>query len=362
MGDYSVTVLDLHGKKRVLSRGWRAEGNLAWSPKGDEIWFGGASKPGVHATLRAVTLDNQERTIVETPMPMALDDITHDGRVLGVAADTRLGISFLSRGAKEERDLSWFDASRIYDISSDGTTILFVELSDGQPRNAAIYLRKTDGSPAIRLGDGNRPALSPDGKWVVCIFSDGTKSKLTLLPTGAGQARSIGIEGMNYDRAGWFPDGKRILFTGNEPNRPTRTFVQDLTGNSAKLVTSEEATATRISPDQKFVAVVAGGNLSLFPIAGGEPKTIAKIEPGESVIRWSTDGRYLFLSKLEAPAFLKVSRLDVATGRKETWKEVKTPDPVGVRIANVVMTPDGEAFAYSFQRDITTLFLIGGLH
>jgi serine/threonine protein kinase len=361
VADYAVTVLDLHRKKRVLSRGWRAEGNLAWAPKGDEIWFGGASKAGVNAALRAVNLDGKERTVVETPSPMALDDITRDGRVLGVAADTRMGISFLSPGAKDERDLSWFDASYVYDISSDGKTILFVELSYGQPRNVAIYLRKTDGSPAIRLGDGNRPALSPDGKWVVCILSDGPKTKLTLLPTGAGEARSIGTEGMHYERVEWFPGGQRILLTGNEPNRPLRTFIQNLNGGKLTPVTPEGTVATRVSPDQKYATVVAEGKLTLFPIEGGTPKPIANSEAGQSVIGWSADSRHLFLSKLEDASLLKISRLDVTTGRTEPWRELKTPDPVGVTISKVVMTPDGESLAYSFQRDITTLFLIGGL-
>jgi hypothetical protein len=108
VGDYSVTVLDSHRQKRVLSRGWRVEGNLAWASKGDEIWFGG-SKAGVNAALYAVTLDNKERTVVGMPAPMALDDITRDGRVLGVAADSRMGISFLSRADKEEGDLCWLD-------------------------------------------------------------------------------------------------------------------------------------------------------------------------------------------------------------------------------------------------------------
>jgi hypothetical protein len=79
------------------------------------------------------------------------------------------------------------------------------------------------------------------------------------------------------------------------------------------------------------------------------------------VIRWSADGRHLFLSKVEEPSFAKISRLDISTGRKELWKELRTPDPVGVNIRDVVMTPDGESLAYSFQRDITTLFLISGL-
>ena len=359
VADYAVTVLDSHGSRRVLSRGWRAAGSLAWAPRGDEIWFGG-SKAGVNAALYAVTLDNKERTVVEMPAPMALDDINREGRVLGATTDSRMGISFLSRGEKEERDLSWFDASYVYDVSADGKTILFVELSYGQPRNVAIYLRKTDGSPAVRLGDGNRPALSPDGKWVVCIVSDGPKTNLTLLPTGAGEARSVGTEGMHYERVEWFPDGQRILFTGNEPNRPLRTFIQSLNGKLTP-VTPEGMVAARISPDQKYVTVVAGGKLTLFPITGGDPKPISSAEPGESVIGWSADGRHLFLSKLEGPSSLEISRLDLSTGRREPWRELKTPDPVGVTISKVVMTTDGESFAYSFQRDITTLFLIGGL-
>jgi Tol biopolymer transport system component len=334
-------------------------GNLAWAPKGDEIWFGG-SKSGVNAALYAVTVDSKERTVVGMPTPMALDDITRDGRVLGVAADSRMGISFLSQGDKGERDLSWFDGSRIYDISADGKTILFVELTYGQPRNVAIYLRKTDGSPAVRLGDGNRPALSPDGKWVVCILSDGPKTSLTLLPTGAGEARSIGASGMHYERAEWFPDGQRLLVTGNEPGRPIRTFVQDLGGNKLMPVTPEGMIAARVSPDQKYVTVVSANKLSLFPIDGADPKPIADLEPGESVIRWSAD-RHLFLSKVEEPSFVKISRLDVSSGRKEVWKELRSPDLVGVNIRDVVMTPDGQSLAYSFQRDITTLFLIGGL-
>jgi Tol biopolymer transport system component len=166
---------------------------------------------------------------------------------------------------------------------------------------------------------------------------------------------------MHYERAEWFPDGQRILFTGNEPNHPTRTFLQGLNGGKLTPVTPEGTVAARVSPDQKYVTAVAGGKLTLFPIAGGEPKPITGFEPGESVLRWSADGRHLFLSKVEEPSFAKISRLDVSTGRKEIWKELRTPDPVGVNIRDVVMTPDGESFAYSFQRDITTLFLIGGL-
>jgi serine/threonine protein kinase/dipeptidyl aminopeptidase/acylaminoacyl peptidase len=360
IGDYAVILLDLHGKKQVLSRGWRAEANLAWSPKGDEIWFG-ATKTGDPA-LRAVNLSGKERLVSQAPAWLAIDDITRDGRVLAAAADSRVGITALPPGAKQERDLSWFDVSYVYDISPDGKTILFAELSYGQGlRNVAIYLRKTDGSPAVRLGEGNQPALSPDGKWVSCIVSEGAQNKLVLLPTGAGEPQKIGATGMHYGRAEWFPDGQKLLFTGNEPNRPVRTFVQHIDGSKPTPITPEGVTASRVSPNQKYVTVASAGKLSVFAIDGGEQKAIANLDADESVIRWSGDGKYLFLRKSEEPSSLKIIRMDTSTGHKETWKELRTPDPVGVHILSVAMTQDGLSYAYSFQRDITTLFVVNGL-
>jgi Tol biopolymer transport system component len=249
VGDYTVTVLDMSGKKRALSRGWQALGGLAWSPGGDEIWFGGA-KAGGEPALRAVTLSGKERLVVETPASMLVDDIARDKKVLVTVVDTRLGISALAPGAKQEDDLSWFDASRVYDISADGKTILFVELSYGQARNPAIYLRKTDGSQAVRLGDGNRPALSPDGKFVACILNNGPETQLSLLPTGPGEARVFSTPGMHYERVEWFPDGAKLLFTGNEPNRPMRTYLQDTRGGAPTPLTPEGMPAMHVSPDE----------------------------------------------------------------------------------------------------------------
>lgn len=359
IGDLAVVVVDTHGKKQVLSRGWRGEGNLAWSPKGDEVWFA-ATKTG-DPEVRAVTLNGKERMVAQAPAWLVLDDITRDGRVLATTADSRIGITALAPGSNQERDLSWFDASWIYDMSADGKTILFVELSYGKLRNVAIYLRKTDGSPAVRLGEGNQPALSPDGKWVSCIVTDGEQTKLTLLPTGAGVPRLVGAEGVHYGRPEWFPDGQHILFTGNEKDRPTRTFVQDVRGGKPQPVTAEGVTAAHVSPDGTLVTVLTGNRLSLLPVSGGELKPIASLEPGETVIRWSGDGRSIFLKKVEEPWRVKISKLEVSSGRREDWKELQTPDPVGATIAEVAMTPDGNSYAYSYQRDITTLFLVGGL-
>ena len=360
VGDYTVTVLDMKGNKRALSRGWQALGGLAWSPKGDEIWFGGA-KAGGEPALRAVSLNGRERLVAETPASMLVDDISRDHKVLVTVVDTRLGISALAPGAKQESDLSWFDASRVYDISADGQTILFAELSYGQPRNPAIYLRKTDGSPAVRLGDGNRPVLSPDQKFVACILNDGPRTELSLLPTGPGEPRVLSSPGMHYERVEWFPDGQKLLFAGNEPGHPMRTYLQDIRGGAPVPLTPEGVTAMNPSPDGKYLAAVAGNKLNLIPIASAPSKPGVDVAAGESVVRWSADGRSLFLRRGEGLTALKISRLDLATGREEAWRELKPADPVGVQLRQVVMTPDGNSYAYSFQRDICTLYLANGL-
>jgi Tol biopolymer transport system component/tRNA A-37 threonylcarbamoyl transferase component Bud32 len=360
LGSYTVTVLEINGKKRALSRGWQELGGLAWSPKGDEIWFSGA-KAGEEPALRAVTLNAKERLVVETPAFMVVDDITRDKGVLFTVADSRLGISALAPGSKQERDLSWFDASSILDISADGGTILFEELSYGTARNPAIYLRKTDGSPAVRLGDGNRPALSPDGKFVACILNNGPQTELSLLPTGPGEARVFSTSGMHYERVEWLPGGQKLLFTGNQPNRPMRTYLQDIRGGEPTPVTPEGMPARHVSPDGKYVTAVVGGKLNLVPIAGAAAKPAVGVEAGEAVVNWSADGRSLFLRQNEGLTAVKINRLDLASGHQELWKELKPADPVGVQIYNVVVTPDGNAYAYSFQRDISTLYLAEGL-
>jgi hypothetical protein len=106
---------------------------------------------------------------------------------------------------------------------------------------------------------------------------------------------------------------------------------------------------------------VVAGKLNLFPIAGAPPKPPVDVEAGEAVVRWSADGRSLFLRRNEGLTAVKINRLDLASGREEPWKELKPADPVGVQMAQVVMTPDGDAYAYSFQRDICTLYLADGL-
>jgi hypothetical protein len=56
----------------------------------------------------------------------------------------------------------------------------------------------------------------------------------------------------------------------------------------------------------------------------------------------------------------------MASGRRELWKELGPADPTGLAnnsgIANnVLLTPDGKVYSYSFMRDLSALYVVEGL-
>ena len=358
VGDYALCVIGHDRARQVLSRGWRAIGALNWSPNDHEVWFSGG-QPGTDPALYAVTLSGAQRLVSQTGGMIVMQDVARDGRVLLSTVNSRLGIHFVPPNGSP-RDLAWLDSSLMYDLSNDARSIVFAELSSGQGRNSAIYLRKTDGSPAIQLGYGNRPALSPDEKWVACIHHDAERSSLMLLPTGPGESQFPKIEGIHFDGVEWFPDNKRILFTGSETGHAIRTWMYDLATNKSTPLTPEGTRGTRVSPDGQWFITVDAHKLLLSPVAGGESRTIIDLQGGESVARWSADGRYLFL-QLREPASIKISRLEVATRRKEAWLTVKVPEPGAQFFGPLALSADGKACATTFQRDLANLFLVRGL-
>ncbi|HME37290.1 MAG TPA: protein kinase [Candidatus Sulfotelmatobacter sp.] len=359
VGDYALCVVGANHPRQVLSRGWRSIGALNWSPDNHEVWFSGGH-PGGDPALYAVTLSGSQRLVSQTGGMIVMQDVARDGRVLLSTVNSRLGILYLPPKGPAQRDLAWLDSSLLYDLSNDAQSLVFVELSSGQGRNSAIYLRKTDGSPAIQLGYGNRPSLSPDGKWVACIHHEAERSTLMLLPTGPGESRFAKIEGMHFDGVEWFPDNKRILFTGNETGHTTRTWMYDPETDKSTPLTPEGTRGMRVSPDGKWFITMDPHKLLLSPVAGGDSKTIGDLQEGESVVRWSGDGRYLFLQQRE-PASIKISRLDVTTHRKEPWLVVKVPEPGAQFFGPLALSADGKACATTFQRDLANLFLVRGL-
>ncbi|MCE7960043.1 MAG: hypothetical protein DYH06_19210, partial [Acidobacteria bacterium ACB2] len=361
----AVAVVDLRGEKRVLSDGWDRLDGLAWSPDGREVWFTGTRPPSDDA-LFAVGLDGRVRLVAAVPASLLVHDVSRDGRVLLDRDDRRAGIVLKRRGETAERDVSWLDLSFMTDLSADGNVVLFNENAEAAAEGYSICLRRGVEEAPVVLGVGRGYALSPDGKWVAASRA-AAGSPLLLLPTGAGQPRPLASGRIHLESAAFFPSGRELLLVGAEPGKRTRLFRLALDGGAPSAISPEGVVANlfggvAISPDGAWVAAVGpDGGAWLYPAAGGEPRPLPGLLPGELPIRFASDGASLFVAPRGEPRPV-ISRVRLVDGAREPFRQLVPADPAGFHaIYSIVVTPDGEAYAYTFTRRLSRLFVARGL-
>jgi hypothetical protein len=355
-------MVDGAGNRKVLSGEWSAVEGLAWSPRGDEVWFSG-NRAGESSGIYAVSLSGAERVVARAPGNWVLQDVTRDGRALVTASPITVTMSGFGPEDTAERDLSWLDFAGLVDLAPDGSSFLFTHWGEGSGANYSTYLRGTDGSPAIRLGEGAGLALSPDGKWALTLAPK--DRKLVLLPTGPGESVTIetpGIEEFSL-RAAWFPDSSRILFTGREAGRAMRSYVAAIDGSSPMApATPEGVTAILVSPDgQLMVGYDASGAAAIYRAGGGDAQPIPGLDSFDRIIGWSDDPRMLNIARY-GDGELQAVRLDFWSGFRETFKHIHLADTSGMTWPpEMLFTPDGNHFVYQTTRTLSTLYIVEGL-
>jgi hypothetical protein len=356
-----VAVVDMNGEKKNLAGPFSSSWGVAWrSPQ--EVWVAGAAG-GQKREIFSVTLSGVQRRVFGQTGTLTLHDIARDGRVL--LANEGNCTKLIYYGAdKKERDLSWLDWTGASDISPDGKTVLFLESGEGSGKYYSCYVRKTDGSPAIKLGNGRWPVLSPDGKSVLAAGVQDHPETLVIFPIGAGETRYIPVKGFNVVNAYWLPSGSGIVFVGNEAGHGLRLYAMNLDGGPPRPFSPEgmRRTGVTVRPDGKAATGTdITGVCALYPIDGGARETLPGIEPGEIPARWSADGSTLFVyQRGSLPA--RVTRVDVKTGRREPWTEITPADRAGVTgVSSIRLTPDGQYYAYSVVQRLSELHLVDRL-
>ncbi len=361
----SVAVVDRAGKKVTLTETFvgGARG-LAWSPKGDEIWFT-AARSGLRQELRAVTLGGRERLMFGESGPVRLLDVAKDGRIL-VTREQLAGRCFF-RGEKDsvDRELSWLDFTSMGALSRDGRLAVLCEAGEGAVGVFQTYLRETNGASPMKLGRGWNPDFSPDERFIIAVVDD--PSGIVIHPVGAGQPRTIPMPGLSLFSATLSPDGRTIVTTAGEASHGWRIWLTDLAGSKPRPITSEGISGTLITPDGRFVVGVSGGSFLapgrtlLYPLAGGEPQPLRGLLRGERVAGWCADGQsYSAYRSTEFPA--KIYRVNGKTGERQLIHEIMPLDRAGKTPGlSVVMTPDGKSYGYNLERWLSELHLVEGL-
>jgi hypothetical protein len=256
--------------------------------------------------------------------------------------------------------------------------------------SGSIWRKKVDDTTAYELTANSTydssPAWSPDGKWIVYTAEDGQGINLMLLNVATGESTAL-TRGVLWNLDPVFtPDGKRLAYVRNEPDKQFHVFVMPLEGGvpgqPVRLTEPHDFGRARLyfepfdwhiqptfSPDGREMILISNRDITLGSgaiwRAPAEPNAMAKarmIHREETLFRtkpqWSADGKRILYSSHRGSQYNNLYVLPVDGGEpyQLTFGAFDHFDPA--------WSPDGEWIAYIANEhgvsDLRVLRTFGG--
>jgi eukaryotic-like serine/threonine-protein kinase len=355
-----LKIVDGAGQVRTLTgEYWGAEG-IAWARDGKTIVFSAGDNGWDSFHPRAVAADGT------SPAREALQgvglftmDIAPNGQWLVTENTDDRSIRALLPGDTTEREFAWLGSADTPDPSPDGKLLMFGDQSQSAGQNYAVSIRRTDGSSAIRLGEGSAIALSPDG--TRALGETFTPPQIVVYPVGPGEAVRLKRGQLERVNPRAWLDSARVVVCGNEPEKAFRCYSQNLTGADPVPFTPDGFDVLAVAPDADAVAMAKQDqSVHLFSTVDQRTRPLPVSTTTDSVIGFSEDSRSLFLQPNGVlPA--RIERLDLSTGKRTLVREIAFGNTAGLMRLDVTrVLNDGAAYAYQYWRRTSRLFLVKG--
>ena len=396
-----LLVFDRQGRKKTLltkADDWSGDTltGLAWGPD-DQLWC--SELQGDQTAVWSISGSGRQQIRWRGPGTSQLMDVSREGRMLLVQQQLRRSVLLQKAGEPQVKDASVLNGTQAMGLSDDGQTLLLLEspINDGGTAQDLAYLRTLDGSPAVRLAKGTPRTLSPDGKWLhlgtdsmsaddldpailaafqragldprVALDPRTRQGHLLLVPTGAGRPVVVPLparfEGMDYCQ--FAPDGHTLLFAANEKGHPYHWYLVDRAGGEPRKVGPDGygvvmGGLSPMAPDGARMILYNFKHFYLQSFAGGEPQLIQGINPNEAVVRWTRDGKGVYLRTRGNGLSMTITLLNLATGARKPVLAFTLPDPAGFQFfRSVHMTPDARTFAFTYSRKLSELYVVDGV-
>ncbi len=363
-----VVVTDLEGRNATVSDRWPTTAGLAWSPDGRHVWIGcGHERPNL---LVSVSLEKEEREIYRSSLELRLADVNQGGEALVDIGVYRVELVYAGERGDSQRLLSWTAVNDwVAALSSDGKALFSAFETSPTPKGELqpywVVLRSVDGSPPKILGSGNPLDLSRDGRWALVSSLD--NKTLTALPTGVGPPRAIATHGLEILWARWIP-GKpdEVLAMGRPPGVDAFRLYR-LPGDGSEPILVSKTPVTRwaylqVSADGLWAAagtedlrlvIISLRDGATFPV----PRTPQRTTPRS----WSPEG-HLWVTEEDRRGATRLLRIEPHTGDVLEERTVGPADLGGAsNIGTLAMTPDGKKLAFTYERSVSSLFIVRGL-
>ena len=154
-------------------------------------------------------------------------------------------------------------------VAPDGACVVY---SSGDPGRLGLWKVGIGGGDPVRLSEiGIGPSVSPDGRWVACLYPDSSSQaeqmnmKLAVIPAeGGAPVKTFAIQNSVYPATPpsirWTADG-RVLLYNSTVNNVSNVWSQPVDGGKPTQVTDFKDSmlaAFDLSPDGKQLACVRG--------------------------------------------------------------------------------------------------------
>jgi len=245
-------------------------------------------------------------------------------------------------------------------FSPDGRQIAYTWQPDGE-EYGSLYVKVIGSGQPLRItsGPASFPVWSPDGLHISYCAPlreehSGPHRALYLIPALGGAPRKI-AEVKVADRAAWFPDSKRLVFSDQDPRTgfPSIFELSIETGHRRQITAGQTSWGDMlpaVSPDGKVIAFLRGqmsgvNSVHLMPSAGGTPRQLTEPDEAAFNLAWTADGcQIVYCAKG------RLWRIPASGGQ---------PEPIEVpsdRVPEVAISGMGNRLAFTEQTQIVNLW------
>jgi serine/threonine protein kinase len=365
-----AVIADRTGRTLARSGDFTGIEGTAWRPDGKSIFYsasgGGASGVADYA-VRRLDRSGRDGWALSGPGGLTVQDVSRQGRVL--LTDDRQMYRIFGRGpdSPTETDMGVRDLSDRPVLSADGRYLAFSDQSSMGGPDYSVLWRKTDGSPPVRLGEGNPLAVSRDDGMVLAGITT-TPAKLMLYPTGPGAARRLDSGQFQILHIGGgevHVTGRDtiVFFCATEPRQAERCFVDSLPHGSPIAVTPPGTSQAILSPDGRAVLAQVGDSMAIYPLGSGARRPALGLRPGDDLVRWSPDGHDVWVwTDPSSASSLDFDRVDLLTGARARLLTVVPRALGGVRgFEWPTLADDPHVYAYNQFLYTSLLYTVDGL-
>jgi Tol biopolymer transport system component len=239
------------------------------------------------------------------------------------------------------------------DVSPDGRRVA-AHTHTGAGGDVWLFARNGEGTrlvaEATGVQDNAHPIFSPDGtKVVYSSLRDGASGLYIKAVDGSGAEERVHSSGRTVVPMSWSPDGRFIVFWENSgfewvlPLSGDRTPVRLIAGDNGQSSNSQ------FSPDGKWVAYNAGGNVWVRGFPNGAKAVQVSVDNGQFP-RWRGDSREIYYTSAQSFGMIMAAAVTPTADSIEVAKPQPLFDSEYINFGHsavyhtFAVSPDGQRF------------------